>query len=87
MRDIKKVVYVKSPLKVLVWWDNTNSGVFGERIRRAIETYLKTYNRHLHGEEYLCVEFGKGHRDRCDWYVVPSDGTASSVSLMPLELS
>jgi len=87
MRDIKKVVYVKSPLKVLVWWDDTKSGACGERIRRAIETYLKTYNRNLNGEEYLCVEFGKGHRDRCDWYAVPSDGAVSSVSLMPLELS
>ena len=49
-----------------------------KRIRRAIETYLETYNRHLHGEEYLCVEFGKGHGDRCDWYVVPNDGAVSS---------
>jgi hypothetical protein len=87
MKDVKKVVYVKSPLKVLIWWDDTNTGVHGERNRRAIEGYLKTYERHLKGEEYLCVEFGKGHRDRCDSYVVPNDGSVSSVSFMPLGVS
>jgi len=85
-RDIKKVVYVKCPLKVLLWWDETKSGSCGERIRREIESYLKKYNRHIRGEEYLCVEFGKGQRDRCDWYAVPDDGTVASVSLLPIQL-
>ncbi|MGA7449103.1 MAG: hypothetical protein WBQ43_12710 [Terriglobales bacterium] len=87
MKDIKKVVYVKAPLKVLIWWDESKSGQTGNRIRREIETYLKKYGRHVRGEEYLCVEFGIGHRDRCDWYVVPNDGTVSSVSLLPIQLS
>jgi len=86
MKDIKKVVYVKAPLKLLIWWDNSKSGQTGNRIRREIETYLTKYGRHIRGEGYLCVEFGPGHRDRCDRYLVPNDGTVSSVSLLPIQL-
>jgi hypothetical protein len=76
-------VYVKSPLKVLIY-TAPRSKDSGKDIRNRIESYMAQYTRHLAGEQYLFVEFGAGNDHRCYLYVVPNDGTVSLVSLSPI---
>jgi hypothetical protein len=85
LKDFKKLVYVKSPIKTMIYW--TQSHAIGEKIRGEICRYMEKYNRHAVGEEYLLVEFDQRRDDRCYWYVVPQDGTNTPILLIPIQLS
>lgn len=81
--DFRKLVYVKAPLKVLVYWA-TRHGDDGKVVRQGIENYLQKYTRHCAGEQYLLLEFGRDKDDRCYQYAVPENGIVGTVSLSRL---
>ena len=81
--DFRKLVYVKSTLKILVYWVSRDVDD-GEGVRQRIERYLEQYSRHAAGEQYLFVEFGRRNDDRCYSYIVPEKGAVSEVSLCRL---
>jgi hypothetical protein len=81
--DFRKLVYVKAPLKVLVYWAYRKRDD-GEDVRQRIERYMEQYTRHVAGEQYLFLEFGAYGDDRCYCCVVREKGTVGAVSLCRL---
>jgi hypothetical protein len=86
LEDFRKVVDVKSPLKLLIYTVPRRKDS-GKDIRNRIEGYMAQYTGHVAGEQYLFVEFGAGNDHRCYSYVVPNGGTVGSVSLLPMQLA
>ena len=81
--DFRKLVYVKAPLKVLVYWAYRKRDD-GEDVRQRIERYMKQYTRHVAGEQYVFLEFGAYGDDRCYSYVVREKEAVGPVSLCRL---
>jgi len=86
LEDFQKLVYVKAPVKVMIYWVESHAAS-GKKILGEIVSYMEKYDKHIEGEEYLFVAFGRGRDDRCYLYVVPKDGANRSVSFLPLQLS
>jgi hypothetical protein len=85
LADFKKLLYVKAPVKVMIYWVESHAKS-GERVRREIIRCMEQYSRHVAGEEYLFVALGKRADDRCYSYIVPKDGINQSISLSPLSV-
>jgi len=86
LADFQKLVYVKSPVKVMIYWVESHARG-GERVLGEMVGYMEKYNKHLAGEEYLFVAFGRRCDDRCYWYVAPQDGTNKPISLIHIQLN
>ena len=79
--DFQKLVNVKAPLKVLVYWASRTRDD-GKGVRDGIESYMGTHKKHIHGEEYLLVEFGTKGVDRCYRCTVTEHNVTSALSLL-----
>ena len=63
--DFQKLVRVKAPLKLMVYW--VNSPQQHDTFRCAMEGHMQKYTRHVAGEKYVFVAMGfteKGCPDR-----------------------
>jgi hypothetical protein len=84
LADFKKLVYVKAPLKVMIYWLQSPAKN-DENFRRAMIRYLEQYSRHVAGEEYLFIGFGKGGDNRCYSYLVPRMDATNQSCFRPFQ--
>lgn len=78
--DFSKLLVVKAPLKVMVYF--AYKGSFVERIEKE---YLSAFDHHVKGEQYLLIEF-HGVKDHAYLYEAPNDGRVSAARFSELNL-
>ena len=75
-----ELLCIKAPLKVTI--DYADRGSFVDEF----ESYMKAFDHHVRGEQYLLVEMAPGPSDQAYLYEVQKDGRQSSVKFSPLSL-
>lgn len=77
--DFQKLLCVKSPLKIMVYWAKRS-------FVSDFEAYMQDFDEHLEGENYLLVEFAPDSPDHAYSYAVKKNGRLSAVKFSPLTL-
>jgi hypothetical protein len=77
--DFQKLLCVKSPLKIMVYWAKRS-------FVSEFEKYMQGFDEHLEGENYVLVEFAPDPPDHAYCYAVKKDGLLLDVKFSPLKL-
>jgi hypothetical protein len=77
--DFQKLLCVKSPLKIMVYWAKRS-------FVSEFEKYMQDFDEHLEGENYVLIEFAPEPPDHAYSYAVKNDGRLPSVEFSPLKL-
>ncbi len=77
--DFQKLLCVKSPLKIMVYWARRS-------FVSEFEKYMQDFDEHLEGENYVLVEFAPEPPDHAYGYAVKKDGLLPTVKFSPLKL-
>lgn len=80
IEDFRKLLYVKAPLKLMIYWVESQSSS-GETVRQSLKDALHKYKRHLREETYLFIAFSRNADDRCFVFTPPNDGAVEHVDL------
>ena len=73
LNDFQKLLCMKSPIKMMIYYADRAS--FVDRF----EQYMRDFDQHLEGENYLLVEFAAGPADRVYFYNVRKSGRLQTV--------
>ena len=79
--DFQKLLCIKAPLKVMVYYAYRGSYM------NEFENYVKDFDHHVRGEQYLLVEMAPGPSDQAYLYDVRKDGQQSRVRFSHLGLT
>jgi hypothetical protein len=77
LNDFQKLLCVKAPLKIMVYYAYRGSFV------GQFERYMRQFDQHVKGENYILIEFAPGPEDHIYFYDVPNDGRLQTVRFEP----